>query len=801
MSIARLQLVLDSQPMVTSARQVAEALGRVTTAGKQAETATRGLGGAQQSAVAQATAAARAHRQQAEAIQQVAQGMGAAGVAARLLGGALGGITAVQLARQFVETADRATLLAARLRLVSVSAADAAATQAQLFRIAQQNGQSLEQLATVYTRLARAGRDAGVSQDQMVQATEAIAAAMRVSGGDTASMNAALVQLAQGFASGTLRGEELNSVLEQAPRLAEAIAAGLGVTVGELRRLGQEGELKTVPVLQALVSQLGKLKEESAALPTTVGTAWDRITTAASLFVSRLNEALGITNRIAAVLDGVADVWERIAGLTDTRGAFTRGSEFGRGLSNPELQAQIDRYRNPNALDLEASADPDRRQAILAALLREQNRRRFTRRAPITITAPPVTPRDRQRAADEAARERDQIAAYEQDLDRYAYDVMAAFERDRERTRLAPPRASAPFVTDIGFDGGALQQSLRLLDPVFKRMEAAKEAAEQIRENLTRGLQQSVATFAEGLMTDGLSSARRFAETFAGLLRRAAAEAIAAALMQRVSIGAVMSLGGGILPGAGSGAAGTGPAGATASVTAAAGTSAAFTGVAAAALVVVAAFSELQASAQRVRSANESVARLNNDARGRILRATGREAEADALDREQANRERLEVIERQRQDALRQVRESLTARGSRILRVLPGGQGAAIALARRRDAEIARINRQFEEAARLEREAQEAERGAIGGGSIGDYNAPAGLNVAAMIGDIRRATLAAPAVPGGGVGGGREGLTIVINGPVTTEAKSASEFVRELQAMAQTQYGSPAEWSRVTVMA
>jgi len=70
-----------------------------------------------------------------------------------------------------------------------------------------------------------------------------------------------------------------------------------------------------------------------------------------------------------------------------------------------------------------------------------------------------------------------------------------------------------------------------------------------------------------------------------------------------------------------------------------------------------------------------------------------------------------------------------------------------------------------------------------------------------MIGDIRRATLAAPEVPGGGVGGGRGGLTIVINGPVTTEAKSASEFVRELQAMAQTQYGSPAEWSRVTVMA
>ncbi|MCE2942952.1 MAG: tape measure protein, partial [Gemmatimonadetes bacterium] len=556
MSIARLQLILDSTQLKAGAEASARELNKVAASSKAAEAAVRAQARAMkeaadvavaeskaqqaaaraaaeqaraQAGAARATldaakaqqasiqvsqrqaqaqkaladaeaAAARAQRETARAAQEQARAQRAATAASEQKSRAIAqlvtgvkGFVAFQLAKQlyelvrpFIEVADRATLLAARLRLVSSSAADAAATQAQLFRIAQQNGQSLEQLGTVYTRLARAGREAGVSQDQMVQATEAIAAAMRVSGGDTASMNAALVQLAQGFASGTLRGEELNSVLEQAPRLAEAIAAGLGVTVGELRRLGQEGELKTVPVLQALVSQLGKLKEESAALPTTVGTAWDRITTAASLFVSRLNEALGITNRIAAVLDGVADVWERIAGLTDTRGAFTRGSEFGRGLSNPELQAQIDRYRNPNALDLEASADPDRRQAILAALLREQNRRRFTRRAPITITAPPVTPRDRQRAADEAARERDQIAAYEQDLDRYAYDVMAAFERDRERTRLAPPRASAPFVTDIGFDGGALQQSLRLLDPVFKRMEAAKEAAEQIRENLTR---------------------------------------------------------------------------------------------------------------------------------------------------------------------------------------------------------------------------------------------------------------------------------------------------------------------------
>ena len=833
MSIARLQLILDSTQMRAGAEATARELNKVTASSKAAEAAVK----AQARVMAEAANVAKSQAQaakasadatiaEARAQREAARAAAEAVRAKQQLAGVMGQLRNVvaaylslNTARALADMADRATLLAARLRLVTASAGEAAGVQFRLAELARENGVAFADLSQIYTRIARGAAELGIQQRTVMQTTEALSLAVRVSGATAQEASAALLQFSQGIASGKLGGEELRAVLEQLPRVAQAVAAGLGVTTGQLRELGAAGKLGPTEVLNALTTQLEKLRAEAAQLPSTIGQGVERLGNGALALVDALNRATGLGAGLAAMFTTIAEKAEQAASaidrVNDPNAGFTQASAEARNLSWSELNARLGTARQAyleRRAQLGSTAfRNDRRLEELSALLdpvralEAERRRRMTQRTGtmnrITVSAPEVTDRDRQRAADEAARERDQIAAYEQDLDRYAYDVMAAFERDRERTRLAPPRASAPFVTDIGFDGGALQQSLRLLDPVFKRMEAAKEAAEQIRENLTRGLQQSVATFAEGLMTDGLSSARRFAETFAGLLRRAAAEAIAAALMQRVSIGAVMSLGGGILPGAGSGAAGTGPAGATASVTAAAGTSAAFTGVAAAALVVVAAFSELQASAQRVRSANESVARLNNDARGRILRATGREAEADALDREQANRERLEAIERQRQDALRQVRESLTARGSRILRVLPGGQGAAIALARRRDAEIARINRQFEEAARLEREAQEAERGAIGGGSIGDYNAPAGLNVAAMIGDIRRATLAAPEVPGGGVGGGREGLTIVINGPVTTEAKSASEFVRELQAMAQTQYGSPAEWSRVTVMA
>jgi len=214
-------------------------------------------------------------------------------------------------------------------------------------------------------------------------------------------------------------------------------------------------------------------------------------------------------------------------------------------------------------------------------------------------------------------------------------------------------------------------------------------------------------------------------------------------------------------------------------------------GVVAAAGLFIGALQSAADATQRFRDAQETATRTEASIRSRFLRATGQSGAADELDRAERNRQEVADLERQRQAQLAATRRRLFTRAQQ----------------RKREGEIHdRFNRLIDELLK----AQNAEASALGG-SIGDYNAPAGLNVAAMIGDIRRATLAAPEVPGGGVpgggvggggvGGGREGLTIVINGPVTTEAKSASEFVRELQSLAQTQYGSTAEWSRVTVMA
>jgi tape measure domain-containing protein len=94
----------------------------------------------------------------------------------------------------------------------------------------------------------------GGEQQDALSITESISQALRLSGASATEARSSLLQFGQALASGVLRGEELNSVLEQTPRLAKAIAEGLGVTVGQLLKMGKEGELSATRIIAALES-------------------------------------------------------------------------------------------------------------------------------------------------------------------------------------------------------------------------------------------------------------------------------------------------------------------------------------------------------------------------------------------------------------------------------------------------------------------------------------------------------------------------------------------------------------------
>ncbi|MGC3984839.1 MAG: tape measure protein [Pseudorhodoferax sp.] len=225
---------------------------------------------------------------------------------------AAAGYVSLQTARAFVQTADSVTELNSRLRLATGSAAAAQLAYGSLYEIAQRSRVGFIELGQTYASIARATGELGVSQQRMLTVTESIGNAMTISGGSAQGMQAALVQLSQGMASGTLRGEELNSVLEQAPRLAKAIADGMGVTIGQLRELGSTGQLTSEAVIRALESQSAVLSKEVAGATLTVSQAFTQLSNSSVNAVGEFDKASGASATLAKGLSATASAMDAL---------------------------------------------------------------------------------------------------------------------------------------------------------------------------------------------------------------------------------------------------------------------------------------------------------------------------------------------------------------------------------------------------------------------------------------------------------------------------------------------------------
>ncbi|MEW5110554.1 tape measure protein [Morganella morganii] len=134
----------------------------------------------------------------------------------------------------------------------------------RVFDIAQNSRSSLDGIATLYSRLERAMRSAGLSGEELGQITTTISKAMTVSGATAAESEGALVQLSQALASGVLRGQEFNSMSEQAPALMKGLADSLGVSIGKLRAMAAEGKLTTDVLLKAFREMGPAIEKEFA---------------------------------------------------------------------------------------------------------------------------------------------------------------------------------------------------------------------------------------------------------------------------------------------------------------------------------------------------------------------------------------------------------------------------------------------------------------------------------------------------------------------------------------------------------
>lgn len=177
---------------------------------------------------------------------------------------------------------------------------------------------------TVFTDAAK------VSQKDLFTVISNVNKAVTISGTGAASAEAALIQLGQGLASGQLRGQELNSVLEQTPRLARAIAEGMGVAYKDIRKAAEEGQITSDAVFEALLSQTETLSKEFSQMAITSERAFDILKTQISLVTAEVSKQLGITaaftSRFIKLADYLEDNREQvITKIVDTVREFVQG--------------------------------------------------------------------------------------------------------------------------------------------------------------------------------------------------------------------------------------------------------------------------------------------------------------------------------------------------------------------------------------------------------------------------------------------------------------------------------------------
>lgn len=228
-------------------------------------------------------------------------------------------------ARQLSAMADEWTTVNNRLKLVISSSYELKQVRGQLMASANNTGQSLGTVAELYNKLAMSQAQTGISGRKLLQLTDTINKAMVIGGGSAESQAAALVQLSQAFASGTLRGEELNSVLEQAPGLAQTLAKGLGVTVGQLRALAANGKLTSEAVANAILKQSADVNAQFGKMDKTIGQSATSLKNKVMSYVGALNESSGATRKAGAVMEWLGNHLGTVSTVLSTVSAIYTG--------------------------------------------------------------------------------------------------------------------------------------------------------------------------------------------------------------------------------------------------------------------------------------------------------------------------------------------------------------------------------------------------------------------------------------------------------------------------------------------
>ena len=465
----------------------------------------------------------------------------------------IGGVVAALGVREIIRYADTYKILSNRIRLVTTSNEDLIRTQHQLFQLATETRSSYEGTVELYARIARSSEELGISQERLLEVTKTVNQAIQISGATSAEASAGVVQFGQGLAAGALRGDELRSVLEQMPRLARAIADGMGISIGQLRKLGEEGRLTSEAVIDSLESQASTIRTEFSGIDGTVGQAFQNLKDSAMLFIGQLDQAVHASDALIAVIYRLAESLQYLAELF---AEDTPIQAYSKAVN--DLTSDIDRLSTKlnNALD-----DPEVKDFTLKRYTDEL--RAAQDELSRMLAEGPNIPEQGSSAAGEASgpdyifnkeqvglwaeRVKEATTEFNRLFDETAFHASEIFDINQvnqwaERVKNIQPEEFSPFSTE--------------------QIEQWAERVENVNIDLTDSMEDQWDDFATTMnraLTDTLADAFRGIETsFSDMLQRMAAQYLASGLLQLIG-GAIGGPWGAVIGGAVAGRASGGP--------------------------------------------------------------------------------------------------------------------------------------------------------------------------------------------------------------------------------------------------
>lgn len=243
-------------------------------------------------------------------------GVGELSTALRPLQAAFAAITAGIGVREILRAAEVYGEMTAKIRLATKYTGDFAEVQAGLQKSAKDTRTPLADTVNLYSQLAPSLTQIGVSGNEAVGVVTTVSQAVALSGAAAQNASAGMLQFAQMVGGGTARLEEWNSLVENVPAVADAIAEGFGKTRGEMRKLIESGAISSEEIVRSLQKVSKRVDEDFGQMPTKIGQAMTLVNNEFTVFVGRIDESLGATQTLANGIKALSENLELVARIS-----------------------------------------------------------------------------------------------------------------------------------------------------------------------------------------------------------------------------------------------------------------------------------------------------------------------------------------------------------------------------------------------------------------------------------------------------------------------------------------------------